>query len=485
MPSVAFRISPDLPEPLRAAFDRLREELDVPAEYPAQVLAEVDQVVARGYDTTLGHVDLTDIPFVTIDPPDSMDLDQAMHIARSGDGYVVHYAIADVAAWVRAGSAIDAETHRRGQTFYAPHTRYGLHPPVLSEQAASLLADGVARPAQVWRMTLDAAGEISDATVMRGLVGSRAKLDYARVQADIDAGTASETLMLLKQVGQLRRAVEVARGGVSLNLPDQQVDVAEDGSWELGYRESLPDEDWNAQISLMTGFSAAKIMLDAGVGILRTLPPPEKRTIDVLRKVARSLRLPWPAEQSYGDFVRSLDPTQPAGQAMMMACVRLFRGAGYTVITPGLGHDETVHGALAAQYAHVTAPLRRLVDRYVGEICVAVCAGEPVPEWVLEALPDLPETMAESDRRAKAFERGITNMVEALVLQRRVGQQFEGVVVSVDERNKSEGVVSLTDPAVEAPVKGRGVVLGERITVTLQRASVADGEVSFVTSAPR
>ncbi|MGA4670451.1 RNB domain-containing ribonuclease [Propionibacteriaceae bacterium Y1923] len=482
MPAVEFRITPELPDPLRAAFEDLREELSVPTEFPDEVLAEVDQVVARGFDQSLGHVDLTDIAFVTIDPPDSMDLDQAMHIARTDDGgYLVHYAIADVAAWLPAGGAIDAETHRRGQTFYAPHTRYPLHPPTLSEGAASLLADGVARPAQVWRMQLDQPGEIVDATVIRGLVASRAKLNYADVQADIDAGTAIETMVLLKEVGQLRQRVEVERGGVSLNLPDQQVEVDDDGAWRLSYREPLPNEDWNAQISLMTGFSAARIMLDAGVGVLRTLPPASKQTINLLRKVAASLKLPWPDSMDYGDFVRSLDPGQPQGQAMMMACVRLFRGAGYTIIEPGLSADETVHGALAAQYAHVTAPLRRLVDRYVGEICVALCAGDEVPEWVLSALDELPDTMRESDRRAKAFERGITNMVEALILQDRVGEKFEGVVVSVDEGDRDEGVISLTDPAVEAPVKGRGVALGEVVTVTLKRASVADGKVSFVT----
>lgn len=484
MPAVELRIAPGLPEPLRAAFEDLREELHIPTEYSAQVLAEVDAAVAGGHDESLGHVDLTDIAFVTIDPPDSMDLDQAMHIARvEGGGYLVHYAIADVAAWVTPGGAVDADTHQRGQTFYAPHTRYGLHAPALSEQAASLLADGVARPAQVWKMQLDQSGEIVDATVIRGMVASRAKLNYADVQAQIDAGTADEVMMLLKEVGELRGQVEVDRGGVSLNLPDQEVEVGEDGSWELTYRQHLPDEDWNAQISLMTGFSAARIMLDAGVGILRTLPPASQPTIKVLRKVAASLQLGWPADMDYGDFVRSLDPTQPTGQAMMMACVRLFRGAGYTVITPGLSHDETVHGALAAQYAHVTAPLRRLVDRYVGEICVALCAGEEVPEWVLSALGELPDTMRESDRRAKAFERGITDMVEALILQDRVGEQFEGVIVSVDERDRDrdEGVISLTDPAVEAPVKGRGVALGERVTVTLRRADVAAGKVSFVT----
>lgn len=479
MPARHIRVEENLPEPIREGFVALRETLGVPSDFPPEVLAEAEEVVRDGYDQSLGHRDMTDIPFITIDPPGSMDLDQAMHISRTDSGgFLVQYAIADVAAWVRPGGAIDQEAHRRGQTYYAPHERSGLHPPTLSEAAASLLDDGVARPALVWRIELDEDGEIISAFVERGLVKNTARLDYAQVQADIDRGTAIETLMLLKQVGGLRHFMELQRGGVSLRLPDQEVDAV-GNDWRLVYREQLPDEDWNAQISLMTGFSAAKMMLDAGVGILRTLPPAEPRTIKALRRVAHSLNLPWPRKVAYAGFVQSLDPRRPQDQAMMMACVRLFRGAGYTVINPVLKPDETVHGALASNYAHTTAPLRRLVDRYVGEICVALCAGTDVPQWVLDALPELPEIMRESDRRAKAFERGTNDLVESLVLEHRVGESFQGVVIQVDEKRPGQGIVSLTDPAVEAPVSGRGLELGDEVTVELTKVDLHQGKVQF------
>lgn len=477
MPARKIRLDERLPQPIAEGFEALAERLAVPREFPADALAEAEQVVRDGYDTTLGHRDLTDVEFVTIDPPGSMDLDQAMHIGRADDGFVVQYAIADVAAWVRPGGALDAEAHRRGQTFYAPHERYGLYPPRLSEGAASLLDDGTARPALVWRLELDGEGEVTAANVERGLVRSRAKLNYADVQVDIDRGRAPETLMLLKEVGRLRHLAEVERGGVSLELPEQEVHVEGD-TWVLEHRSGLPDEDWNAQVSLMTGFSAASMMLAGGVGILRTLPPPNPQTVGTLRRVARSLGLPWPRRLGYAEFVQSLNPTLPQDLAMMMACVRLFRGAGYTVVEEGLAPEKTVHGALAANYAHTTAPLRRLVDRYSGETCLALSAGREVPGWVLEALDDLPSTMAESDRRAKAFERGVTDLVEALVLQLRVGERFRGVVISVDEKREGQGVVSLTEPAVEAPVRG-ALELGAEVQVELASVDVREGRVQF------
>ncbi|MCT1459553.1 RNB domain-containing ribonuclease [Aestuariimicrobium sp. p3-SID1156] len=479
MPRRHILVEENLPEPIREGFQTLRESLDIPGDFPQEVLAEAERVAAEGYDRSLGHVDKTQIPFVTIDPPSSMDLDQALHISRTEDGgYLVHYAIADVAAWVRPGGAIDQEARRRGQTYYAPHQRHSLHPPALSEAAASLLADGTPRPAQVWQIRLDEDGEIVDSRVDRALVVSTAKLNYADVQHDIDRGTAPESLMLLKQVGGLRKFIELERGGVSLNLPDQEVEAKED-TWELVYRAPLPDEDWNAQISLMTGFCAARMMVEAGVGLLRTLPPPDDGTIKALRRVAHSLQLPWPRKVDYAGFVQSLDPRRPQDQAMMMACVRLFRGARYTVIEPGLTPDQLVHGALAANYAHVTAPLRRLVDRFAGEVCVALCAGTQVPEWVVEALPTLPEIMNESDRRAKAFERGTTDLVEAMALERRVGERFTGVVVSVDKKRPGQGVISLTEPAVEGPVKGSALELGDEVHVELVSVDLRAGKVRF------
>src|SRR3954452_15620451 len=147
--------------PLDLAFASVRRELGVPAEFPADVLQAAEQA-ARA--PRLPDVDLIDLPFYTIDPPGSRDLDQALHLERDGTGYRLRYAIADVPAFVRPGGALDAEARERGQTLYAPDTRTPLHPPVLSEDAASLLP-AQDRPAYVWDLRLDSAGELRSADV--------------------------------------------------------------------------------------------------------------------------------------------------------------------------------------------------------------------------------------------------------------------------------------------------------------------------------
>ena len=127
-----------------------------------------------------------------------------------------------------------------------------------------------------------------------------------------------------------RDAAEAARGGVSLGVPEQEVTVA-GGSWALVYRTNLPCEGWNAQLSLLTGMVAADMMLKAGVGILRTLPPAEDHAINRLRRTAQGLGISWPQKVSYPDFVRGLKASVPREAAMLNACTTLFRGAGYAV----------------------------------------------------------------------------------------------------------------------------------------------------------
>lgn len=467
--------APTVPAPIQAGLQRLRDELKVPAGFPADVTAAAEEAAAKG-PRPADRADRTDIELVTIDPEGSMDLDQAVHIAKNGAGYTVHYAIADVAAWVDPGGPIDAEAHRRGQTFYAPDARATLHPPALSEAAASLLADGHPRPALLWTIELDADGVQTSARVERSLVTSRARLSYTEVQADLDAGTATDSLHLLEIVGRLRQTLEAQRGGVSLETPEQEI-TADGDDWRLEFRASLPVEGWNAQISLLTGAAAAEMMIAGKVGILRTLPPAEQWGIDKLRHTAKGLHIPWPGAMSYPDFIRTLDPTKPTHQAMMNASTVLFRGAAYTAFDGSLPTGNLVHGALAMHYAHATAPLRRLVDRYVGETCVALSSGVEVPQWVRAELPGLPALMADSDARAKKYERGIVDLLEALVLSNRVGQTFTGTVVEVD-RDGTDGKVVIADPAVEARVTGR-VRLGDEVTVTLVSADTTAGTVQF------
>ena len=127
------------------------------------------------------RVDATELPLVTVDPVGAKDLDQAVLLARRGTGFRVQYAIADVAAFVRPGGALDAEVRRRGQTLYLPDGNVPLHPTLLSEGAASLLPDQV-RAAVLWTIDLDSDGVANSAQVRRAWVRSVAQLDYEAVQ---------------------------------------------------------------------------------------------------------------------------------------------------------------------------------------------------------------------------------------------------------------------------------------------------------------
>lgn len=451
---------------MRDGIAAIQQEMKVSASFPPAVEAAAQEAAAN---PRLPELDRTDIDFVTIDPEGAKDLDQAMHIERSGEGYVVHYAIADVAAFVSPGDPVDVEANRRGETLYGADSKIPLHPPVLSEGAASLLPDQV-RPALLWTIQVDETGEGIDVQVERALVRSRAQLTYEAVQADLDAGRAGELIGLLKEVGELRLAREAARGGVSLPLPEQELVETGDGHWELEFRRLTPVENWNAQISLLTGMAAASLMVYARVGILRTLPPADPRDVQRLHRTARALGIEWPAEQLYPDFVRTLDPSRPTHAAMIVACTRLLRGAGYVTFNGELP-EQAQHSALASEYAHVTAPLRRLADRYAGEICVALCAGTEVPDWVLAAMPDLPRTMTDSGRRANQYENAVVDLCEAELLHDRVGETFTAVVVDLDDKDKTKGDVTIQDPAIEATVtSSHELPLGDEVRVELVKA---------------
>jgi len=469
----------DAPESIGVTrgLDHIRAELQVPGDFPAEVLAAAERAAAA---PRLPELDRTDLELVTIDPPGSKDLDQALHIAARDDGgWTVSYAIADVAAFVSPGDPVDVEAHRRGETFYGPDQRTPLHPPVLSEGAASLLP-GQVRPALLWTIQLDAQGRTTDADVVRAKVRSREQLTYEQAQNDVDhpgPGGTRPTLALLAQVGPLREQRERERGGVSLDIPEQEVVPAEGGGFGLTYRALLPVEGWNAQISLLTGMAAAHLMLYARVGIVRTMPPAAGSALRRLHAVARALGIRWPAELDYPEFVRTLDASRPQDAAMINACTVLFRGAGYAAFD-GSTPEDPEHAALASDYSHVTAPLRRLVDRYAGEVCLALCADQPVPGWVREALPALPGEMARADQAAHRYERAVVDWVEACVLQPRVGEVFTGTVVEV-EPEKHRGTVVIQDPAVETRVEGDGLPLGHEVQVRLVSADPEQGKVTF------
>jgi exoribonuclease R len=479
MPHPRVRLVPtdaDIPgevlQALEARFAAVRAELGLSLDYPADALAEAEQVAAE--PPGLPERDETALPFFTVDPPGSMDLDQAMHLERDGDGHRVRYAIADVPTFVRLGGALDRVTRERGQTVYCPDLRVPLHPEVLSEAAASLLPDAV-RPAFVWDLRLDSAGLLTSAQVYRAMVRSVERLDYAQVQAAVDAGTDDERFLLLKEVGERRIAQERARGGASLPMPEQQVTARDGGGFTLEFRPLVAAEEWNAQVSLLTGMAAATMMLDAGVGVLRTMPAPTPEAVAWFRRVARGLGAEWPEGVPYGEFVRGLDRSNPRHLALIHEATALFRGAGYTAFD-GEPPAQPEHAAVAAPYAHVTAPLRRLVDRFGLVVCEAACRGAEVPDAVRAALPQLAELMRDSDRRARAAERDCADATEAAVLHGREGETFGAIVVDHTDKGME---VQLVDLPVIARVTGGRAGLGTHLSVRLDLADVRAGEVAF------
>ncbi|MFC8193629.1 RNB domain-containing ribonuclease [Cellulomonas sp. NPDC057328] len=479
-----------------AGLESLRAEVGVVRGWPADALAEAQHAArtgaapdAAGRDELSVRADRTDVPFVTVDPEGSTDLDQAVHVARHGRGWRLRYAIADVASFVRPGGALDVATHERGSTVYAPDGRVPLHPEVLSEGAASLLP-GQERPAVLWQVDLDADGEPVDVQVERATVRSRAQLTYEGAQRALDDGTADDVLAGVRAVGLLREERERARGGVSLDVPEQEVVPDPAGGWSLRFRRTLPVEGWNAQVSLLTGAVAARVMLGAGVGVLRTLPPADARDVARLRRTAAALGIAWDADEPYADVLPRLDSGTGAHAAFLHEATSLFRGAAYVAF----GHDgpapagtDAEHAAIRLPYAHVTAPLRRLVDRYGTEVCLSVAAGRDVPDWVRAALPALPATMAGTGRRASAFDRGVLDLVEAVVLAPAVGRTFEGVVVDADEPRdgRVRGQLQLREPAVRARVTADGPLpLGGSVEARLTEAYVPHRRVVFSVGCP-
>jgi exoribonuclease R len=455
----------------RIGFNQIRDEFALPTSFPPAVLAEARQAVETWGATD--REDATDLPLVTIDPPGARDLDQAMAVERRGAGFRVHYAIADLGAFVTPGGALDHEVRRRGQTIYLPDGNVPLHPTVLSEGAASLLPGQVA-PAALWTLDCDGDGALEHAHVRRALVRSQARFDYDSVQAAFGEDAAHPSIRELPAIGRLRRARAIERGAVELQLPDQ--DVEPDGAgWRLVLRPRTEVDAWNAEISLLTGMAAAELMLTAGVGILRTLPDPENGAVKWLRRSARSLGITWPKTMDAAELLAGLDPDRPEALALYMDATRLLRGAGYTSFD-GAAPKRVTHAGIAAPYAHVTAPLRRLVDRFGAEICLAVAADRPVPDWVRAALPELPNLMAGSDTLTARVEKACLDQTEAWVLAGRIGQEFDAIVL------RSEGGsadVFLPDPPVIAKCAGGNLPEGETVRVRLTQADADARKVVF------
>jgi exoribonuclease R len=438
----------------------IRTQFQVPADFPAEAIAEADSAAARPVD---GHEDWTAQEFVTLDPQTSTDLDQAFAIERAGGDLILHYAIADV-AWFVLHGALDTEAWKRGETIYLPDGKASLYPQVLSEGAASLLP-GVERPAVIFTVKIDGDGKSSLEAARRGVIRSRAKLAYENVQdTDLPDGFA--------ELSRRIEAAEDSRGAARVDAPEQEVSIDAGGHVALAFRPQLQSEVDNAALSLAANLAIADALLAHRTGLFRVMAKPDERAITRLRHSAKALGLDWSKDETLEQFERSLNGTK-ADTAFRAAIRRAGPSASYAPYQDGV---VPWHSAMGATYAHATAPLRRLADRYVIEATLLIANGQPVSAELTAIFQHLPAVMAKAEANSSQIDRAVLDLAEAVMLEGCEGSRFPAVVTDIDERGAR---IQLADPAVIARVDPKGATAGDTITVQLMSVDVAHRQVKF------
>ena len=439
----------------------IRGQFKVPAGFPPAVDAAAQAAAKRAPGE---HQDRTAEAFVTLDPAPSTDLDQAFTIEASGNDLLLHYAIADVAWFVGDGDPIDTEAWGRGETLYLPDGKAGLYPRVLSEGAASLLPDGP-RPAVVFTTRVAPDGSVKLEGAERAIIKSRAKLAYeTATEAQLPAGFAD--------LSQRITTAEAARGAARVDPPEQELE-ADGGRFKLVLRPQSMSEQRNAALSLATNLAVADALYAAKTGLFRVMAGPDERAIARLRHIAGALRLDWADALSLKAFEQTLDPHQPDAAAFMLAIRRAGNGASYVPYQEGV---KPWHAAMAATYCHMTAPLRRLADRYVVRAALAVANAQPVPDEVTAAFARLGPVMGKADARANQIDRAVIDLAEAATLSGREGESFSAVITDVDEIGAR---MQLCDLPVVARVTAHSVTPGDKLTVRLVAADPVKRQISF------
>jgi exoribonuclease R len=208
-------------------------------------------------------------------------------------------------------------------------------------------------------------------------------------------------------------------------------------------------------------------MLAAGTGLFRVMAAPEPRAVARLRETAKGLGLVWPEAQGLEEFSRGLSGRDAREAAFMLAIRRAGSGAAYAPYAAGV---VPWHAAVGATYAHATAPLRRLADRYVVRCALALARGQSVEPAVEAAFARLPKAMAKADARAGQIERAVMDLAEAVLLAGREGQRFTARVIDADGRFAK---VQFCELPVVARVAAAGAVAGQVLVLRLDGVDLA------------
>jgi ribonuclease R len=480
----------------------------IPHVFGRALIAEAE---AARPATLEGREDWRDVPFVTIDPPDAKDHDDAVHATldpdpRNRGGHIVSVAIADVAHYVRSGSALDRAALERGNSVYFPDRVVPMLPERISNNLCSLrpLED---RPALAVRMIIGADGRKRSHTFHRVMIRSAARLHYEQAQLAVSgrADEISEPLVdkVLEPLYAAYRAVLHARnerGPLDLELPERKILLKSDGTVDrVIMPQRLESHRLIEEFMILANVAAAETCERARVPLIYRVhdePSPEK--LNALREFLTTLDISLPKGGALRPdaFNRILQRVKGRDSERLVNEVVLRSQAQAEYSPENFGH----FGLNLRRYAHFTSPIRRYADLVVHRALIRAqkLGADGLPEATdTRALAEVAANISATERRAMKAERETADRLIAHFLADRVGAVFDGHIsgvtraglfVELDETG-ADGFIParlIGDEFFRFDEKGRAFTgksathrLGDAVTVELVEAAPVAGALRF------
>ncbi|MFC7702768.1 ribonuclease R [Plastorhodobacter daqingensis] len=413
----------------------------IPDAFSDEAIAEAD----RARPAALGkREDLRHLPIVTIDPSDARDHDDAVYAHADDDpknegGHIVWVAIADVAHYVRPGSALDREAWTRGNSSYFPDRVVPMLPDRLSGDLCSL-HEGVPRPCIAVRMKIDAAGNKIGHRFTRAMMQSPASLSYEEVQAAQDGRPNDRCAELLEEVihplyaayAALHRA-RARRQPLDLDLPERRIELSPEGRvTSVAFRERLDAHKLIEEFMILANVAAAEELNRLRRPLLFRVheePSPEK--LEALREVAQASGFTL----AKGQVLQTRHINNLLAQAQGTEFDELLNISALRSMTQAYYNAENFgHFGLALKnYAHFTSPIRRYADLVVHRALISGhgWGDDGLSPQDIERLEETAKHISETERRSMAAERDTTDRYLAAYLSERVGNEFEGRISGV------------------------------------------------------
>ena len=483
----------------------------IPDDFPDAVMAEADATVPA---TMSGREDLRALPLVTIDPADARDHDDAVAAMPDEDGgATIWVAIADVAHYVRPGSALDREAWNRGNSTYFPDRVVPMLPEALSADLCSL-HEGEDRPVLAVRMRLDAQGNKIGHNFHRGMMKSRASLAYEQAQAAADGNPDAQAAPLMDSVirplwhayGLLKQARD-RRQPLDLDLPERRIELTPDGRVKsVAFRDRFDAHRLIEEFMVLANVAAAEELIRRQRPLLfRVHEEPSLDKIDALREVA----------QASGFTLAKGQVLQPSHLNRLLAQSEgtdfdeLINISTLRSMTQAYYHAENFgHFGLALKsYAHFTSPIRRYSDLIVHRALITghgwgggrKGTGDGLSPQDMERMAETATHISETERRSMAAERDTTDRYLAAYLAERVGTEMAGRISGVQkfgafvrlDETGADGLLPIRaigqeyfhfDPDAQLLVgsdTGLEIGIGQRVTVRLAEAVPLTGGLTL------